>query len=106
MSECVFRRMTAEDIDRVTEIERATFPRPWSRESFEKEIHVNKAARYLVAELDGVVIGYAGAWLVLDESQITNIALHPDFRGCGYGRQLTSQLMQYLSNLGAAYVTL
>lgn len=106
MAECIVRRMTMDDLDRVVEIENATFPKPWSRESFRKELEDNKAARYLVAEVDGVVIGYAGAWLVLDESQVTNIAIHADWRGHGYGRALTSGLMQYLSNMGAAYVTL
>lgn len=105
MADCIIRRMEAKDVDRVAEIENATFPRPWSRDSFEKELG-NKAARYLVAELDGQVIGFAGAWLVLDESQITNIAIDAAYRGHGYGRMLTEGLIQYISNLGAAYVTL
>ena len=66
----------------------------------------NVAARYLVAEKDGKVIGYAGAWVILDESHITNIAVLKDERGQGIGRQLTHGLLQYLSNLGAAYATL
>ena len=66
----------------------------------------NVAARYLVAERGGVIIGFAGAWLVLDESHVTNIAVLMEHRGHGYGRLLTAGLLQYLSNLGAAYVTL
>ena len=75
MSECKVRRMTVEDLDAVTTIEAATFAMPWSRKSFEQELTRNVAARYLVAELDGKVIGYAGAWIILDESHITNIAI-------------------------------
>ena len=105
MSDCVIRRMEARDIDRVAAIENATFPRPWSRDSFEKEL-TNPAARYLVAELEGQVIGFAGAWLVLDESQMTNIAIDEAYRGRGCGRLLMTALLQYISNLGAAYVTL
>ena len=60
----------------------------------------------LVAALDGQVIGYAGAWIILDESHITNIAIAEAFRGNGYGRLLTQALLQYLSNLGASYATL
>ena len=52
------------------------------------------------------MIGYAGAWVILDESHITNIAVLKDERGQGIGRQLTHGLLQYLSNLGAAYATL
>lgn len=103
---CSIRRMTIGDLDAVAAIEAATFPTPWSKVSFRQELERNVAARYLVAEKDGQVIGYGGAWIILDESHITNIAIGEAHRGCGYGRQLTEALMQYLSNLGAAYATL
>lgn len=106
MSEALIRRMELKDLDAVAAIEAATFARPWSRASFEQELTRNVAARYLVAELDGQVVGYAGAWIILDESHVTNIAIEETFRGRGIGKQLTAGLMQYLSNLGAAYATL
>ena len=81
-------------------LKRPPFPPP------QQELERNVAARYLVAEMDGQVIGYAGAWIILDESHITNIAIEESRRGLGYGRALTTALMQYLSNLGAAYATL
>ena len=105
-NDCLIRRMTLNDLDAVAAIEEATFPTPWSRDSFRQELERNVAARYLVAEKDGQVIGYAGAWIILDESHITNIAIEESRRGLGYGRALTTALMQYLSNLGAAYATL
>ena len=104
--EILIRRMRLEDVDAVTEIERATFARPWSRESFRQEMERNKAARYLGALQDGRIVGYAGAWIILDESHITNIAVAEKERGKGIGRRLTEALMQYISNLGAAYATL
>ena len=106
MGETLIRRMRLRDVDVVCAIENATFAMPWSRESFLQELERNVAARYLVAEKDGRVIGYAGAWIILDESHITNIAITPEERGQGVGRKLTEALMQYLSNLGAAYATL
>ena len=105
-SECIIRRMVEADIDAVTAIEAATFPRPWNREAFEHEIRQNAAARYFVAEKDGKVIGFAGTWIIIDESEVTNIAIAEEERGHGYGRQLLTYAMQYLSNLGAAYMTL
>ena len=104
-SEYSIRRMTAADVDGVAAVEAATFPTPWSRDAFASEMK-NVAARYLVAEKEGRVIGYAGAWIILDESHITNIAVLEEERGQGIGRALTEGLMQYLSNLGAAYATL
>jgi len=103
----IIRRMRLRDLDAVTEIEAKTFAVPWSRESFRQELERNVAARYLVAETEtGQVIGYAGAWVILDESHITNIAVLEPYRGLGIGRKLTQALLQYLSNLGACYATL
>ena len=105
-NDCLIRRMTIDDVPTVAAIEAATFPTPWSEDAFRKEITDNPVARYLVAEKDGAVIGFAGAWIILDESHITNIAIEESRRGLGCGRALTTALMQYLSNLGAAYATL
>jgi len=105
MSDVIIRRMTMADVDGVAAVEAATFPTPWSRDAFESEMK-NVAARYLVAEKDGEIIGYAGAWIILDESHITNIAVLQSQRGQGIGRRLTHGLLEYLSNLGAAYATL
>ena len=84
MPACEIRRMTLDDLDAVVAIEAATFPTPWSRHSFEQELTRNVAARYLVAVLDGQVIGYAGAWIILDESHITNIAIAEAFRAAAH----------------------
>lgn len=105
-NECLIRRMTLKDVEAVAAIEAAVFPTPWSADAFRQELTQNAVARYLVAEYDGRVIGFAGAWIILDESHITNIAVLSEYRGRGYGRKLTQGLMQYLANLGAAYATL
>ena len=106
MDEVTIRRMQLRDVPEVAEIEKATFARPWSAESFRQELERNAAARYLIAEKDGRVFGYAGAWIILDESHITNIAVAEAERGNGIGRKLTKALLEYLSNLGACYATL
>lgn len=100
------RRMTLADVDRVYEIELASFHTPWTRQDFENEMTVNKCARYTVAEEDGMVIAYAGAWCALEEGHITNIAVDPAFRGRGAGKAVTRALMQYCANLGVQYLTL
>jgi ribosomal-protein-alanine acetyltransferase len=83
-----------EHVDSVLKIDALSFPTPWSRESFEREIETNKFARYVVAKKDGVVIGYAGMWLILDEGHITNIAVHPEYRGIGAGNLLLEALIE------------
>lgn len=105
-SNAVVRRMTMKDIDDVHRIEADSFTTPWSRGAFEDELTENKCARYLVAESAGEIVAYAGAWMVLDECHITNIAVRRDKRGKGYGRLITQSLIQYATNIGASFVTL
>lgn len=105
MPEITIRRMTMDDVDGVYAVEIGTFVDAWSRDAFVSDMK-NPVARYLVAEQDGKIIGYAGAWVILDESHITNIAVLKKHRGQGTGKRLTYGLLQYLSNLGAAYATL
>ena len=107
MSELVkIRRMEMADLDQVMEVEESSFARPWTRENYVRELTGNQVARYLVAEAEGRVVGFAGAWIILDESHITNVAVLEPFRRRGIGRKLMQALLQYLSNLGASYATL
>lgn len=106
MDEIRIRRMQFRDVKPVAAIEAATFPRPWSEQSFHREVQENPVARYLVAERDGQILGYAGAWVVLDECHITNIAVAESERGQGIGKKLLNALMQYVSNLGAGWADL
>ena len=94
--------MTLADAEAVHAIEVETFPEPWSLQSFQEEMTRNACARYIVAEEDGAVLGYAGAWLILDEGHITNVAVTKSRRGEGIGEALMRALMQYAANHGRA----
>lgn len=84
---------TPEHIDGIMVVEKLSFKIPWSKEAFFDEICKNNFAIYLLAILEGMVIGYAGAWAVLDEAHITNIAVHPEFRKMGVGALLMQGLI-------------
>ncbi|MED0680969.1 ribosomal protein S18-alanine N-acetyltransferase [Aneurinibacillus thermoaerophilus] len=104
--EFMIRRMEMKDLDDIEEVEQLSFPTPWSRESFINELKNNVFARYFVIEKDKRVIGYGGMWLVLDEAHITNIAIHPDYRGLRLGERLMRRLMGLAIRSGAASMTL
>jgi ribosomal-protein-alanine N-acetyltransferase len=93
MNNIVIRNMESEDIDNILELENMSFSTPWSKESFIKEIEENKLARYIVAKSNDKIIGYGGMWLILDEAHITNIAVHPEYRGEGIGNKLLNGLV-------------
>ena len=106
MADVSISLMTLDDVDAVHAIETATFPAPWSRDSFEKEVTENKCARYLVLKEDGVCVAYAGMWLVMDEGHVTNIAVRRDRRGLGYGERVTRALIQLAADSGLSFLTL
>lgn len=101
----VIRTMQRTDIDRVHEIECQCFRTPWSKLSLLGELR-NKMARYLVAEVDGVVVGYGGMWVVCDEAHVTNIAVVAEHRRNGIARSLMLQLMLHALKRGAQSMTL
>ncbi len=102
------RKMTNDDLDEVMEIEHSSFPYPWARASFEKELRDNAYACYLVAgtEKNGQVIGYAGSWVLFGEAHITTLAVHPGYRRAGTGSALLTSLMESAYKLGACQVFL
>ena len=100
-----FREMIPEDAAAVEIVEKASFAVPWSRKSFWEEA-ANEQTCYWLALSDEEIIGYAGCWLVLDEAQITNIAIHPDFRGQKIGRALLQEIIKEAVQRGAERMTL
>jgi [ribosomal protein S18]-alanine N-acetyltransferase len=101
-----FRFMTEEDIDQVMVIEHKSFTLPWSRDAFTNELANNQFAVYLVMEEDDAVIGYCGAWIVVDEAHVTNIAVLPEYRGKKLGEALMKKMMEAAKELGAVTMTL
>ena len=88
------RRAMIEDAKEIFAIEMECFSVPWSLDSIETELlNEDKKLYYVVEDANGVV-GYAGAWLVYDEGQITNIAIRPSARRQGFGAKLTSALIE------------
>jgi ribosomal-protein-alanine N-acetyltransferase len=101
-----FRAMELDDIDRIYEIETKSFATPWSKEAFYNELTMNKFAFYTVIEVGNEVAGYCGAWVVVDEVHITNIALLPEYRGMRLGEALLRKVMDLVKELGAKTMTL
>lgn len=97
--------LNEEDIDEVLEISSLSFSVCWSKKSYLDELS-NPLATYMVVKIDNKVVGFAGAWLILDEAHITNIAVHPDYRKQKVGSELLKALIDYTKNKGCKSYTL
>lgn len=106
LEDLVIAPMRLEDLDGVMQVESLSFFTPWSRGSFEQELTENAYAHYLVARVGNRVVGYAGMWIVLDEAHVTNVAVHPDWRGHRLGEQLMRALIARAMARGATRMTL
>lgn len=98
--------MKKNHLSRVLEIERVSFPTPWSRDTYLNEIRDNQLAHYYVCLLNNKVIGYAGMWLIIDEAHVTTIAVEPTFRGKQLGKVLLTELLARAMIMGADKATL
>ncbi len=102
------KMLDKESLDDVLELEKICFPDdPWGRISFENEIS-NPLSIFFIAIDDEKekVIGYSGVWLMYDVGDITNIAVHPDYRREGIGTRLLGLIVDICREKGMESVTL
>lgn len=84
------RPMDIDDIPEINQIEQQVTPHPW-RDSQFVDSHAKHSCLSLI--LNGQIIGYAIYHVIVDEAEILNIAIAPDFQGKGYGRELLDELV-------------
>ncbi len=79
-------------LEGVAELERLCFAESWSQQSL--ALLLQDANLGVVAlDEDGAPIGYGGLLTVLDEGQITNIAVHPEHRKKGVGNAILKEMV-------------
>jgi len=119
MTEFSLEPAVLQDVGRLYEIECACFAIPWSKDSLSSFIANSEhtfciAAHNCAAEehgrqgqeetamqyTDTEIIGYIGVMYVLDEGEISNIAVHPDYRGKGAGSALLHAAQEYCRSKG------
>lgn len=99
-------RMLESDLDEVVALEAKVFALPWSRPLFLKDLKENKCARFFIARENNILFGYGGFWLLQEEMNIVNIAVHPENRKKGVGKELLKHLLTEGLKEGAKFATL
>ena len=99
------RKMTDREVPQVAELEKLCFPLPWSEKSIAGELD-NPLALWLVATEGDRLAGYVGSQTVMDETDMMNLAVAPQFRRQGVGETLVNALTASLKELGSRCLTL
>ena len=98
-------KMQIQHVPQVAALEKQCFSDPWSEKSIASEL-VNDLAFWLVALEGETVAGYVGSQTVLGESDMMNIAVHPDFRRQGIAEAMVDALITELHEQGSRCLTL
>ena len=124
------------DIPSVRYVERRCFDTPWPRNAFNAELRRSDNACYMVLRLGDQVIspggppapariggilrrlagrddwneqnlvGFVGAWFLVDEIHITTIAVDPDYQSLGLGRLMLLLVAELGRTRGMKRITL
>ena len=121
------RRMRQEDIPQVVEIEKIAFSRPWTKSIFKAVLLLPYAAYYVAVEdgeteaeaadavktgeestefVPGKIVGVCGVKKIFEEGDISNVAVHPAYRGRGISRKMLEVLMREAREDGVQAFTL
>jgi ribosomal-protein-alanine N-acetyltransferase len=123
--------MQLRDVAEVMEIERLSFPSPWSARAYRYELQENNLSHYLVARpqrplaktepgfwaglqramgvavpSEASILGYGGFWLMAGEAHISTIAVRPEWRRRGLGELLLVAMLELAVELGGDLATL
>lgn len=112
LSDLVFEHGTVHDLERMVQLEQASFSAPWTRKMFEVELasnpfgHVLTVRRVLPGGLRSELMGYVCFWVVFEELRLMTLAVDPSLRRQGVATALVHQAMVQGGALGAVRAVL
>ena len=87
----IFNYAETADLARLLEIEKASFMFPWAKQQL--ALDVKREAVYVLRQAN-FIIGFIILHFVADQCEILNLAIHPDYQGQGFGKQLLQAAIQ------------
>jgi ribosomal-protein-alanine N-acetyltransferase len=90
----------------VLRIEARVYPRPWSLSLFMSELALRSSRAYFVARVGGLVVGYSGLMLSLEDAHITTLAVDPAWHRNKIGTRMLVNLAREATRRSARHLTL
>ena len=97
--------MEKKHIADVARLEKECFSEPWSEEGLSAEL-TKEEAHFFVCENDGILAGYMGMHIILDECYVTNVAVFHSFRRKGIGEALVKHCIRKAADENCSFISL
>lgn len=101
----ILEKLNASHVAQIAQLEKICFSDPWSERSVASELE-NKLSCWLVAMEGEQVAGYIGSQTVCGETDMMNVAVHPDHRRKGIAEKLILALIEELKGMESHCLTL
>ena len=105
MSEIYVSHFEKNELWAIAEIENLSINPPWSYKAI-CDFSEYDTNRIITAKVNGVVAGYITYSVIIDEVQIANVAVHPDFRRKGIAEKLLRFLIDEAKESNMFVITL
>ena len=100
MEDVKVRRMEMHDLGRVMEIEHQSYTMPWTDATFRGLLRRADADLFVAETAEGALAGYAVAWSVLDQGELGNVAVAPEWRHRGIAHHLLDAVIRRANERG------
>lgn len=98
-------RMNETHVEAIAQLESICFSDPWSVNSISSEVK-NPLSLWIVAMDGEKVVGYVGSQSVMGWADMMNLAVAPDYRRMGVGKELVTELISQLKQSEVSCLTL
>lgn len=101
----IIRELSDEDVEPLSVIEARSFSMPWSAADFSRLIQ-DRNSQYLVAEVEGRVVGCCGVTNVSGDGEIDNVVVDEAYRNRGIATALLRETLRRGYAMGVEAFTL
>lgn len=97
--------MTLQDFEKIKDILQIEFDDFWKPSILKSELE-NELSKYIVAKIDGKIVGFSGIIILPDDVEITNIVTKKTERKKGIGKLLLDKLIEMAKQTGKECISL
>lgn len=101
----IVRELDSKDLDEIILIENEIYKDRWNKSAYLNDLE-NELAYNYVLEIDGIIVGYYGFWILFDNIDITKVSIRKEFQGMGLSNILLDDFFNRIKNLDILTVTL